>query len=882
MRRLRSWFLRLGGLFHKEQRDREFAAELESHLQLHVDENLRRGMSPAESRRQAILRLGGVEQSKEIYRDRRGLPMLETLFQDIRFGLRMLRKYPGFTTVAVLTLAIGIGATSAIFSVVDPLLIHPLPFQRMDQLVKVWESIPSRGVERNEVAQANYTDWRAQNDVFDHLGFYYWWTVNVSGIEVPERVQGFLVSPDLFPALGVNPVLGRWFLPEEEQPGKDREVILSYGYWQRRYGADPKIVGRVLTLNGLSRTVVGVMPPNFNFPTGGEMWAPYPMDLARAGARQAHSLLVVGRLKPGVTLERAANQLNTIAAQLEKQFPNTNTGRRVVVVPLVEDTVRDYRSALLVLLAAVGFLLLIACTNVANLMLLRAAARQKELAIRAALGAARTRVVRQLLTESLLLAILGGILGTVFAIGAVALLPRLFPAEFIHGIPGADILGVNLRALGFTFLLSMFTGTLFGLAPALQGSKPNVVGSLNERDAQGSGGVRRHHLRNALVVAEVSLALVLLIGTGLMARSLVRLLDVNPGFRTDHILTMRILLPFASYKDPQKPAAFFQQLLERVEALPGVQAAGAVNHLPLAGSNQTTGILIQGRPPLPTGAMNEVNFRSATPDYFRAMGVTLLAGRAFSAQDVSTAPPVAILNKAAAQHFFPNEEPVGKQVRFDEGNNTPWMTVVGVIGNVQHMLSAASKDEIYVPQAQDDSRAMALAVRTSGDPLALALAVRDQVLALDKNQPVYDIRTLEQVQMTSIFLQRVSATLLGVFAVVALFLAGVGIYGVMSNSVKQRTHEIGVHIALGAQPSNVLRLIIGRGLKLIIAGLVVGLLGAFALTQVLSTLLFNVKPTDPATFAGVSALLTVVALLACYLPARRATKVDPVIALRHE
>jgi putative ABC transport system permease protein len=795
----------------------------------------------------------------------------------------MLAKSRGFTVVAVLTLALGIGANTAIFSVVDPLIIHPLPFKNLDRLVKIWETIPSRGVDQNEAALANYVDWRAQSDVFEHLGAYAWWTVNVAGIDIPERVQGFLVTPDLLPALSVNPVLGRLFLPEEEKPGKDHEVILSYGYWQRRFAADPRIVGKTLTLNGVTRTVVGVMPANFNFPPGGEMWAPYPVDATLPGARQAHFLLVVGRLKPGITREHAQAELNTIASRLEQQYPQTNTGRRVVLIPLVNDVVRQYRPALIVLLAAVGFLLLIACANVANLMLARAAARQRELAIRATLGAGRFRVARQLITESVLLGVFGGALGVVFAVWGVDLLPGLFPPEFVRFIPGADRIAVDLRALGFTFLLSLLTGVVFGLAPALQASKLDLNESLKEGAAQAGGAMRHHRLRNALVVAEISLALVLLIGTGLMARSFAQLLAVNPGFRTDHVLTMELLLPRAKYKENQQAVAFFQQLMERVRALPGVESAGATSNLPLGGSNQTTAILMEGQPAPPPGQMNEVNYRVITPGYFQTLRIPLLRGRGPADQDTASAPQVMVINQAAARQFWRDEDPVGMRVRFTvEGGSNPWMTVVGVVADVRNQLNEATKSEVYVAQAQDFSRSMVLTVRTQGDPLSAASAVRAQIESLDKDQPVAHIRSLDEIRSESVFTERVPAVLLAVFAVVALLLAGVGVYGVMSYVVAQRTHEIGIRVALGAQRIEVWKLVIGQGLRLAVIGIAIGLAGAFALTRVIASLLFRVSATDPLTFGGITLLLAGVALLACYVPARRAMRVDPMIALRYE
>ena len=807
---------------------------------------------------------------------------MSSLFQDLRYGIRMLSKSPGFATVAILTLALGIGANTAIFSIVDPLIIRPLPFQNLDRLVKVWETIPSQGVDRNEAAVANFTDWRDQNHVFEHLGAYAWWNANVSGIEVPERVQGFLVSPDLFAALGVTPVLGRTFLPEEEKPGKDHEVMLSYGYWQLRFAGDPRIIGKTLTLNAISRTVVGVMPANFNFPPGGEVWAPFAIDPKERQARQSHFLLVVGRLKPGVTREHAQAEMNTIANRLEQQYPKTNTGRRVVLIPLASDVVRQYRPALLVLLAAVGFLLLIACANVANLMLARSASRRRELAIRATLGAGRLRVVRQLITESIILGILGGALGVVFAVWGVGLLPKLFPPEFMRFIPGADRMTVDLRALGFTFLLSLLTGVIFGLAPALRVSRLDLNETLKEGAAQAGGTAGHHRLRNALVISEISLALVLLIGTGLMAKSFAHLLEMNPGFRTDHVLTMEMALPMAKYKEDQKAAAFYQQLLERVRALPGVQSAAATSNLPLDGTNSTAGILIEGRPaPLP-GHINEVNFRVITPGYFQTVGVPLLEGRSVADQDSATAPPVLVVNQGAAQRYWPGEDPVGKRIGFGEGPKDPWLTVIGVAANVRNDLTEMPKDEIYLPYTQSDSHFMVLTVRTAGEPLSIASAVRSEIAGIDPDQPVSHVQSFDDVRWQALFTARVPAVLLGIFAAAALILAGVGVYGVMAYVVSQQTHELGIRMALGAQRSDVMKLVLGQGLRLSAIGLSIGLAGSLALTRVMASLLYGVSATDPATFLSITALLAGVALLACYVPARRAMRVDPMVALRYE
>ncbi|HKO05068.1 MAG TPA: ABC transporter permease [Candidatus Acidoferrales bacterium] len=808
---------------------------------------------------------------------------VETLLQDVRYALRMLRKSPAFTAVAILTLALGIGANTAIFSVFDPLILRPLPIRDLDRLVKVSETRPAQGVEHNEVAVANYLDWRAQSNVFESLGAFAWWTVNLAGIENPERLQGFKVTPEFFPAMGMTPLMGRAFLPEEGVAGNDHEIILSYGCWQRRFGGDPQIIGKSLLLSDVSRTVVGVMPREFNYPPGGEMWAPLPMNPNSPGARQSHYLYVVGRLRPGVTVEAAQAQLGTIGQRLEKEYPKTNAGWGVGVVPLLNDVVRDYRPALVLLLASVGFLLLIACANVANLTLAKAAARRRELTLRATLGAGRGRLARQLLTESVLLGMCGGALGVGFALVGVALLPGLFPSSFLQSIPGAEKIGVNLPALGFTFLLSLGTGMVFGIAPALRASNPDLHGSLKQAAVQSGGSARQNRVRGGLVTGEISLAVVLLAGAGLMVRSFVGLLDVNPGFQTGHILTMEVSLSRARYPDEQKAAAFFAQLVERVRALPGVESAGAANIMPLEGENGTTGILIEGRPaPLP-GQFHEVNYRSVTPGYLTTLGISMLRGRGITEQDTAGSPRVILLNQAAVERYFAGQDPVGMHVRFDEeGGTQPWMTVAGIVPDIRNELNRRAAPEVYVALAQNVEYSMYVSVRTAGDPAGIGAAVRAQVKSLDKDQPIAHLRTFEEARAQSVFNQRIPTLLLGIFAVLALTIASVGVYGLISFLVSQRSHEFGVRAALGAQKSDVFRLVIGEGARMVLLGLAIGLAAALALTRAMEGLLYGVSARDPWTYATIAALLAATGLLACYIPARRATRVDPLVALRYE
>ena len=809
--------------------------------------------------------------------------MFRTILNELKFAARGLRKNPAYAAVAILTLALGIGANAAIFSVVDALVLNPLPLPNLNRLVKVWESAPSRGVDHNELAVANFADFAAQSNSFEHIGAYAFWSVNVSGLDVPERVQGMLVTSGFFPALGVQPKIGRLFLSSEQTTGQDHEVILSYGYWQTHFASDSQILGKSLTLNGVARTVVGVMPANFNFPPGAQLWSPYPLVTDTPSARRSHFLYSVGLLKPRVSVAQAQAELSGIAARLEQQYPQTNNGWRAAVIPLVADVTRDYRLALVVLLSAVGFLLLIACANIANLMLVRTAARRREFAIRFALGAGKLRVIRQLLTESMLLSVFGGAAGILLALWGVKLLPRLFPADVTEFIAGANHIALDYRALAFTFALVIVTGIIFGLAPAFTASRFDVNGVLKESALAAGGAGSQHRVRNMFVVAQISLALILLIGTGLMIKSFVRLLEVNPGFRTDHVLTMQLLLPRAKYKQDAQTIAFYQQLLDRVRAVPGVDSAAAVDTLPLSGSNSTSGILVEGHSAPAAGEINEVNYRTITAGYFQTLGIPLVEGRGISETDTATAPKVILINQAAAQKFFAGQDPVGTHVRFDDqAAADPSLTVVGVVANIHNELSGNPKPEIYVPEAQVAEREMTLTIRTAAPPLAITSAVREQIAAIDKDQPIAHVATFDEVRSQSVFTSRISALLLGIFAAIALLLAGIGVYGVISYAVSQRMREIGIRVALGAQRGNIISLVVGQGLRLVAVGIAIGLIGAIALTRLMASLLFNVQATDPVTFIGITALLVAVSLFACFVPARRAMQADPITALRHD
>ena len=806
---------------------------------------------------------------------------MDSLIKDIRYGVRSLMKRPALALIAIFTLAVGIGANSAIFSAVNALLINPLPFSEPDRILAIWETQPSRGVVRNEVSMANYLDWRSQNQTFEKLGLYRWWSPNLTGLDTPERIQAFLVTGNFLDVLGVKPALGRGFADDEDQPGKESVAILTHGLWQRRFGGDPEIVNKTITLSGYTCTVIGVMPQGFNYPAGVEVLVPIEITPESARNRRSHSYYVVGRLKPGVSVSQAQTDLATIASRLENEYAESNTGWGVVVYPIVEDAVRLYKTAVLALMAAVGFVLLIVCANVANLMLARAAGRQKEMALRAALGAGRWRLVRQLLTESLLLALVGGGLGVLIATWGVDLLRTLNPGKAAQFVPGWDRLGVDPAVLAFNLGLSLFTGVLLGLAPAWQLSKTDLNNALKEGGRQSSLG--SHRLRGLLVISEVALSLMLLVSAGLLMRTFLVLLKTEPGFNPNNVMTMRLNLPGTKYKDEAQRSAFYQELLRRVQSLPGVESAAAVNYLPLGGSNSSDSFLVEGIPDPPPGQEFIGRYRNCTPDYFRTMGIPIVKGRAFTDQDKAGSPPVIIVNESMAEKYWPGADPIGKRVRFNAPlSKAPWMQVVGVVKDVKHDLQTPITTDYYLPHAQDSWSSMVLVARTKGDPLSVAGDMRQQVWSLDKDQPVYDVQTMEQVRAFSVSLYSFSAGSLGIFAAIALLLASIGIYGVMSYAVIQRTQEIGIRMALGARGADVLKLVIRNGMTLALIGIVAGLAGAFALTRLLQSLLFGVTPTDALTFGAVTFGLLLVALLACYIPARRATKVDPLVALRYE
>jgi len=809
----------------------------------------------------------------------------DEMFQDLRFGVRMLLKQPGFTLIAILTLALGIGANTAIFSVVNAVLLRALPYPEPGRLVRFWESNPGRDWLEFGASAPNFADWRKQQSVYEQLAAYEFNTFNFTGSGEPERVAAVSVTANFFSVLGVAPAHGRNFLPEEEQSGRNRVAILSDGLWQRRFGADPNLIGHQIQLNGESYTVVGVMPPRFQLTQGTELWAPLTLDPAvqpRRADRSIRNLSVIGRLKPGVGLAQAQAAIDTIARQLEQQYPASNAGWGVRMSTFYDWLVPEQiRRSMLVLFAAVGFVLLIACANVANLLLARASARQREMAIRAALGASRWRVIRQLLSESLLLSTLGGLVGLLLAFWCT----NLIKASTSLDIPRLDETRLDVKALGFTFLIALITGLIFGLAPAWQASRLALNETLKEGGRSG-GGSQRQRLRGALVIAEVALALVLLIGAGLMIRSFAHLQNVPLGFTPENVLTMRLTLPAAKYGQGAPRVNFFDQLLQRLHGVPGVIDASAVTELPLAGGGTwAEEVQLEGR--APDGTPRSAGVNAVLPRYFHTMGIPLLAGRDFTEQDrgafwLGETPLTWIVNETFARRYWPNENPLGKRFRIGDNRN-PFGTVIGVAGDVRSLsLEQEARPAFYVSHGHYSLPALTVVVRTSAPPEALTAALRAQVYALDPDLPVYNLRPLEQVVANAAGQPRFHTLLLGLFSAAAALLAAIGIYGVMTYTVTQRTHEIGIRLALGAQARDVRALVAGQGLKLALTGVALGLAAAFALTRLMKSLLYAVSPTDPLTFGVIALLLLSVALLACWLPARRATKVDPMIALRHD
>jgi putative ABC transport system permease protein len=883
---LRSW---TSALIGRTRMEGEMDEEMRFHLEARAADLLRQGVPGHEAKRQAKLEFGGVETAKHQCRDAVGVSFIETVIQDARHGVRTMLRAPAFTVITVVVLAVGIGANTAIFSVVDAVLLRPLPYRESGRLV----TILMNG--ENPVSVANYIDWRDQSQSFAAMGAADYWSPNLTGDGgVPEHIDGLKVTQGLFPMLGIEPLLGRLFVNGEDKEGADREVILSYGLWQRRFSGDGKVLGKAIVLDGNGYVVVGVMPRGFQFApfwaTHAELWVPNAFG-ARIHNRGGNSLRIFARLKNGVSVEEARAEIAAITGRLERQYPGTN--RNVLVTPLKEKVVGNVETPLLVLLVAVAFVLLITCANVAHMLLARAAARQKEVAVRAALGARRGRIIRQFLTESLLVGGMGGLAGLGLAVVATRALVAVSPAN----IPRIQTVTVDWRTALFLLAATILTSLGFGIAPAVQSSSIHVHDTLKESGRGNSEGKGRSRVRSVLVVSEFALALMLLIGAGLMIRTFAALQAVDAGFNPHHVVSMIVSVAGSKEAEAGRREMFYRQLIERVRSLPGVQAAAGINHLPLAGDMWGWPFAIEGRPKPRPGESPSGVYRMVTPGYFETMRLPLIRGRDITEADNANAPGVVIINERAAKEYWPGEDPIGRRVTFDdEGANRVWLTVIGIAKDAKEdEWTGTPFPEVYLAAFQNhdflgDSGSevashtnyITLVARTAGDAAGAASAMKEAAWSIDRNLAVSQVVTMDGVVGEANAQSRFEMLLLSIFAGVAMVLASVGIYGVISYSASRRTHEIGVRMSLGATRGQVLLLVARQGMYLALAGSVAGVAGALLLSRVMTKLLYGVQPTDPATFAAVATGLGIVAMLACYLPARRAMRVDPVAALRCE
>ena len=884
---LQSW---TGTLLRRSRVEGDMDAELRAHIETYAEDLIRSGMSREEALRRARMEFGGVERVKEECRESRGVHFVESLRQDLRFAMRMLRKSPGFTAVAVLTLALGIGANTAIFSVVYGILLQPLPYKNPSRLIVLNETTPMVGMV--SVSYPNFLDWRAQSREFSQFAAIYSVGFNFAGVGIsqPENIGGEAVSPNFLSMLGVHPFLGRDFEASEEKSGTAPVVLLSYELWQSHLGADRNAVGRTILLDGRSYTVIGVLPPNFRSLDKTDVIEPLGAWLlnnsgAAADRGDRGDMSVVARLAPGATLAQARAEIEGIAARLAKQYPRENDQFGVALRPIRSVFVGDMQTALLVLLAAVLFVLLIACANVANLFLVRGAGRHKEFALRVTFGASRGRIIRQMLTESFVLAFIGGVLGILLALGGIRWISRMITPDMLNGAQ----ITINDAVLLFTAGVVLLAAFVFGLAPALHSSKQDVQSELKEGARTSTASGAQNRLRRALAIAEISLSLVLLVAAGLMMKSLYHLLSVDPGVRTDHVLTMEMDLRTQQYSKDPAIRNFWQQVLERVGALPGVESAATGTVVPFTGNHSRGDVTIEGMPLPRPGNWPHPDIHVVSQGYLGTLGIPLLRGRDFTSADNENAPPVGMINAMLARRFFPHQNPIGKRFMFghpddSSAKNAPlWITIVGVVGDTKlYGLANPSRLEVYISAHRSAMGDMELLVKSKLDSPALISAIRAVVSSIDKNQPIFAISTMNELRDSSMFGRRITFIFLGAFGGLALVLAAIGIYGVISYSVAQRTHEIGIRVALGAQHRDVLRMVLGQGGKIALIGTAIGLAMAFGLTRLMSSLLFSVSASDPLTFAGVALVLLLVAMLACYIPARRAMKVDPMVALRYE
>jgi putative ABC transport system permease protein len=890
---MRRFFARLANLFCGRSAERELAREIESHLAILQEEFERRGLPSEEANIAARRAYGGVEQAKELHREARSFMWIEQRFKDVRYGGRNLLRTPVFTLVAVSTLALGIGANTAIFSVVNSVLLRPLAYKDPDRLVTVLHD------GTDPVAVANYIDWRDQNRSFEATGAAEYWSPNLTGSDPPEHLLGLRVTQTLLPMLGIEPFLGREFAAGEDQKGAEHEVVLSYRLWQRRFNSNPSVLGKPIILDGESYTVIGVMPPEFKFApfwaTHAELWAPLAFG-DRIHNRGGNSLRIFARLKAGVALAQARAEVATITGRLERQYPGTN--RDVVVTPLKENVVGKIETPLVVLLGAVGFVLLIACANVAHMLLARTSDRQKEIAVRTALGAGRARIIGQFLTENLLLAAIGASAGLLLAMWGMKALVLLSPAT----LPRVDMVALDARVMLFLVGVTVLTALVFGLAPAVHAAIANLSSALKEGGRAGTDGIHRNRLRSFLVASEFALAFILLIGAGLMIRSFSALQSVDPGFNPHNVLSMVVSVAGSNEAEPERRVLFYRELLDRVRALPGVESAGGINHLPLAGDIWGWSFNIEGRPRPRPGESPMAVYRVAMPGYFQTMRLPVLRGRAIAESDDARAPGVVMINERAANQYWPGEDPIGKRISFDAGNSETfdankgnvhtWLAVIGVVKNAkQSDWAADAYPEAYLAALQNRDflgdggshiAYLTLVVRTNGDPAALAASVKKTVWSIDRNLPISEVLTMDGVVADANAQPRFEMLLLGVFAAIALMLAAVGIFGVMSYSVSRRTHEIGIRISLGASRADVLRMVVLQGMGQALAGTATGVAGALLLSRLIARMLYGVQPTDPITFGAVAIVLSLVALLAACVPARKAIRIEPMVALRHE
>jgi predicted permease len=879
-------FRQLKRFFLREKWDEERSRELQTYVETEITENIARGMSSKDALDAARRKLGNTTQIREEIHHMNSLGFLETLFQDVRFAFRMFRKNPGFTAVAILTLALGIGANTAIFSVVYAVLLQPLPYSDSARLVMVNETTPRVG--DVSVSYPNFLDWRGGSRTISQWAAASQVSFSLSGVSQPENINGDAVSPNFLSMLGMHPFLGRDFDSAEEKPGTPPVLMLSYSLWQSHLGGDPNAVGKTITLDGRSFTIVGVLPPNFRSPDKTDVLLPIGVWAAEdSGSKERADrgdMIVIGRLAPNVSLETARAEMLGIAARLAKEYPDSNDQFGVAVKPIRDSFVGEMRPAILVLSGAVMFVLLIACANVANLFLVRGAGRTREIALRIAFGASRGRIVRQMLTESFVLALFGGAIGLALAMGGILGMSKLIPQDMLMGAT----MNLNGAVLLFTAGVVVLAALIFGLAPAAHLANPNVQSELKEggRTASSSAGQKR--LRGILAVAEVALALVLLTGAGLMMKSLYRLMSVDPGFHPDRVLKMEMDLRTQQYEKDPAIRAFWQRVLDGVRALPGVENAGVGTVVPLTDNHNRTDITVEGMVEPALGIYPHPDFHEVSPGYTETLGISLLRGRTFTEADVEGAQLVALVNSTLAKKFFPDADPIGKRFMFGrmsqkDKSKWKWITIVGVVGDTKlYGLANPARLEVYVSCLQYPSNGMHLVVRSGVDPAAMTSAIRGVVASIDKDQPIFDISTMNEVVTNSVSTRRITLVLLGLFSALALILASIGIYGVISYSVAQRTHEIGIRMALGAHQFDVLRMVLGQGAKIALIGIGIGIVAAFGLTRLMASLLFSVRAFDPITFAGVAILLTVIALAACYIPARRAMRVDPMVALRYE